>query len=374
MARRRISPILHTRVPRHACGPCFTRACPVTPADLVAQARPPILAQCPTGTFFGKLDDMDLLFVLGGLVALVVGGDVLVRGAVSVARSLRVPPMVIGLTLVGFGTSAPELVTSLQAALTGSPGLAVGNVVGSNIGNVLLILGIAALIAPIAVDTRALRRDGAVLAGATLLGLWAMAQGVIPRPTGALFVAAILAYVGTTLLLERRRASDTGALYTAEADLLPMHPTRLGRDALLTIGGLVLTVLGARFLVEGAVGIASAMGISETIIGLTVVAIGTSMPELVTSVMAVRRGEGAVALGNVIGSNIFNILGILGITALVVPIDVPAQILSVDGWVMAAATVALLVFATSGARVSRREAGALLASYGAYMGWLFMAA
>ncbi|WP_323771127.1 calcium/sodium antiporter [Antarctobacter sp.] len=317
---------------------------------------------------------MDLLFVLGGLVALVVGGDVLVRGAVSVARSLRVPPMVIGLTLVGFGTSAPELVTSLQAALTGSPGLAVGNVVGSNIGNVLLILGIAALIAPIAVDTRALRRDGAVLAGATLLGLWAMAQGVIPRPTGALFVAAILAYVGTTLLLERRRASDTGALYTAEADLLPMHPTRLGRDALLTIGGLVLTVLGARFLVEGAVGIASAMGISETIIGLTVVAIGTSMPELVTSVMAVRRGEGAVALGNVIGSNIFNILGILGITALVVPIDVPAQILSVDGWVMAAATVALLVFATSGARVSRREAGALLASYGAYMGWLFMAA
>ncbi|WP_417207044.1 calcium/sodium antiporter [Antarctobacter sp.] len=317
---------------------------------------------------------MDLFFVLGGLLALVVGGDVLVRGAVNVARALRVPPMVIGLTLVGFGTSAPELVTSLQAALSGSPGLAVGNVVGSNIGNVLLILGIAALIAPIAVDTRALRRDGAVLAGATLLGLWAMAQGVITRPTGALFVAGILAYVGTTLLLERRRASDTGAIYAAEADLLPMQSPRFGRDALLTIAGLALTVLGARFLVEGAVGIASAVGISETVIGLTVVAIGTSMPELVTSVMAVRRGEGAVALGNVIGSNIFNILGILGITALVVPIDVPAQILSVDGWVMAAATVALLVFATSGARVSRREAAALLASYGAYMGWLFMAA
>lgn len=313
---------------------------------------------------------MDSFFVLGGLAALVVGGDLLVRGAVNVARALRVPPMVIGLTLVGFGTSAPELVTSLQAALSGSPGLAVGNVVGSNIGNVLLILGIAALVAPIAVDTRALRRDGAVLIGATLLGLWAMSQGTIARPVGAVFVLALAGYVGVTLLLERRRASAAGVVYTAEAALLPSRPSGLWRDGLLTVAGLVMTVLGARFLVQGAVDIASALGVSETVIGLTIVAVGTSMPELVTSVMAVRRGEGEVALGNVIGSNIFNILGILGVTALVLPIEVPPQILNVDAWVMVAATVALLVFATTGARISRREAGALLAAYGAYMGWL----
>lgn len=339
---------------------------------LAAPPRIPILALCPSGTFHDRTDIMTFLFVLGGLVALVAGGDLLVRGAVNLARSLSVPPLVIGLTLVGFGTSAPELVTSLQAALSGSPGLAVGNVVGSNIGNVLLILGIAALMAPIAVDTRALWRDGAVLAGATALGMWAMTQGTIGRATGAVFVLALVAYVLTTLVLERRRASATGAIYTAEADLLPAHPTRTGRDVLLTLAGLALTVLGARFLVQGAVEIAAAMGVSETVIGLTIVAIGTSMPELVTSVMAVRRGEGAVALGNVIGSNVFNLLGILGITAMVVPIQVPTQILIVDIWVMAAATVALLVFATTGARVSRREAGALLAAYGVYMGWLLI--
>ncbi|MGP6086616.1 calcium/sodium antiporter [Antarctobacter jejuensis] len=313
---------------------------------------------------------MDILFVLLGLAALVAGGDFLVRGAVAVARGLNVPPMVIGLTLVGFGTSAPELVTSLQAALSGAPGIAVGNVVGSNIGNVLLILGLAALLRSIAVDRRALIRDGGMLVVATGFGVFALLQGEVGRLTGIFFLVTLAAYLTGTLIAERRSSTAAAAVYEGEADLLPVRPARMLPSALLALAGLALTILGARFLVIGAVNLAAAAGVSETLIGLTIVAIGTSMPELVTSVMAVRRGEGDVAFGNIIGSNIFNLLGILGVTALVTPIAVPAEVMALDVWVMSATTLVLLVFATTGARISRREAGALLAGYGLYLGWL----
>ena len=302
-----------------------------------------------------------------GLTGLVIGGELLVRGAVSAAKSFGISPLVIGLTLVGFGTSAPELVTSLQAALAGSPGLAIGNVVGSNIGNVLLILGVAALIAPLAVDRSAFRRDGSVLAAATLLTVGVVLTGEIGRATGAIFFALLLAYLAVTLWTERRATSAASDVYVKEADAVPGPETSLPVSLLLAAGGLVAVIFAARALVTGAVDVAQAVGLSEAVIGLTIVAIGTSLPELVTSIIAVRKGQGDVAFGNVVGSNLFNILGILGITAVVQPMTVPAEILRLDIWVMLGTTILLIVMARSGWRISRREGGVLLVLYAIYL-------
>lgn len=314
-----------------------------------------------------------VLYSLLGLVGLVVGGEMLVRGAVSAARSFGISPMVIGLTLVGFGTSTPELVTSLQAALSGSSGIAIGNVVGSNIGNVLLILGVAALIAPIAVDPKAFRRDGTVMLLVTLLCLGVVLLGDASRVIGIGFVFALAAYLGFTLWAESRPAvTPAAAVYAAEASVVPGPEHPLGMSFGIALAGLVVTILGARFLISGAVSIAQAAGISETVIGLTIVAIGTSMPELVTSIIAVRKGQGDVAFGNVLGSNIFNILGILGVTAIVQPMAVPAEIVRLDIWVMCAATLVLLLFARTGWMVSRLEGGAFLLAYSGYLGVLLL--
>lgn len=315
----------------------------------------------------------DFLFVAGGLIGLGLGGDMLVRGAVALATLWRVSPLVIGLTLVGFGTSVPELVTSLQAALAGSPGIAVGNVVGSNIGNVLLILGIGAVLAPIAVARSALLRDGSVMALASVALVALVLGGTLGRAGGALGLLMLAIYVIATIRIERRRVTAAGAIYAAEADLVARPATGAAAAAGLTLAGLVLTILAARLLVTGAIGIAQLVGLSEAVIGLTVVAIGTSLPELVTTVIAARRNQGDVALGNILGSNIFNILGILGVTALVLPLQVPARIAETDIWVMLAATVALLVFAATGGRIDRREGAVLLAAYLGYVGWMLAA-
>ena len=311
------------------------------------------------------------LLVVFGLLGLVVGGELLVRGAVSAAKSFGISPMVIGLTLVGFGTSTPELVTSLQAALSGSSGIAVGNVVGSNIGNVLLILGIAALIAPIAVDPNAFRRDGTVVMIATLLCLGAVLLGEIDRLIGAGFVIALAAYLGFTLWSEKQSVGTPASkVYENEAEAVLGPETPLGVSLLIAITGLLITIFGARYLVSGAVSLAQAAGLSETVIGLTIVAIGTSMPELVTSIIAVRKGEGAVALGNVLGSNIFNILGVLGITVLVQPVVVPSEIAILDIWVLCATTLVLIAFVRSGWTISRREGGLFVLASVVYLGVL----
>lgn len=309
--------------------------------------------------------------IISGLIGLVIGGEMLVRGAVSAAKAFGISPMVIGLTLVGFGTSTPELVTSLQAALAGSPGIAMGNVVGSNIGNILLILGIAALVAPIAVNPAAFKRDGTVVVLATAACLTAVLVGDVDRITGVLFLLALAAYLSFTLVSERRASGSAAtAVYEAEADAIPGSDQSLGVALALVVVGLVVTIVAARFLVSGAVSAAQAVGISETVIGLTIVAIGTSMPELVTSIIAVRKGQGEVALGNVLGSNIFNILAILGITALVQPMTVPQEIIRLDIWVMCAATVLLVFVARTGWRIGRFEAGLMLVCYIGYLGWL----
>lgn len=313
------------------------------------------------------------LLVILGLAGLVIGGELLVRGAVSAAKSFGISPMVIGLTLVGFGTSTPELVTSLQAAISGSSGIAIGNVVGSNIGNILLILGIAALIAPVAVDPKAFRRDGAVLVLATLLCLGVVLLGDINRVVGFLFVVGLFSYVAFTLWSEKRTGgTPAAAVYEGEADAVPGPDYALGVSIVLALAGLAITILGARFLVSGAVSIAQAAGLSETVIGLTIVAVGTSMPELVTSIIAVRKGQGDVALGNILGSNIFNILFILGITSIVQPMGVPPEIIRLDIWVMCAATAVLLLFARTGWTISRREGGVFVAAYTVYMGVLLL--
>lgn len=307
-------------------------------------------------------------FVVLGLAGLIIGGEMLVRGAVSAATRFRVSPMVIGLTLVGFGTSTPELVTSLQAALTGSSGIAIGNVVGSNIGNVLLILGVAALVAPIAVEPAAFRRDGTVLALVSGLCLLVILQGAVGRGMGAVFLLVLAAYLTFTILSERRaQGTAAGEVYVAETQAVPGPETGLGVSIALALAGLVAVIFGARFLVSGAVDIAQTAGLSEAVIGLTIVAVGTSMPELVTSVIAVRRKQGDVALGNVIGSNIFNVLGILGITSLVQPLAVPPEIVRLDIWVMCAAAVLLILFARTGWRIGRREALAMLGCYIVYV-------
>lgn len=281
--------------------------------------------------------------------------------------------MIIGLTLVGFGTSMPELVTSLQAALAGSSGIAIGNVVGSNIGNVLLILGIAAAIMPIAVEPKVFWRDGGVVAIATLLCLLVIAVGQVGRLAGAGLLIGLFAYLAHTLWTEKRSGgTEAGAVYEQESEAVPGPETSLGLSLVLTFAGLVATIFGARFLVAGAVSIAQVAGLSETVIGLTIVAIGTSMPELVTSVIAVRKGQGDVALGNILGSNIFNILGILGLTAIVRPMAIPPEIASLDVWVLCGSTLALLIFARTGWTISRREGGLFVFAYVAYLGVLLL--
>ncbi|PSK86769.1 cation:H+ antiporter [Limimaricola soesokkakensis] len=309
------------------------------------------------------------LSLVAGLVLLVLGGEFLVRGTVRVAERLGVSPLVIGLTLVGFGTSTPELVTSVQAALKGAPGIAYGNVVGSNIANILLIMGGAALITPIAVASAALKRDGAVMVvvalGFAALGLL-MPLGVA---VGAAFVTALAFYIYMAFRQESRGAvrEKADAAQSADPALAPDGTTSLPVSLLTALGGLALVVYGGYLLVEGATTLARSFGISETVIGLTVVAIGTSLPELVTSVMAAIRKQADMAFGNIIGSNIYNILGIAGVTAMVSPGNVPSEILSFDNLVMIAASLAVVGLAWTGLRISRREGALLLAGYGIYL-------
>ena len=310
---------------------------------------------------------MLLVFILIGLVLLVAGGELLVRGAVRLAEKFSISPLLIGLTLVGFGTSTPELVTSLQAAFAGSPGIAIGNVVGSNIANILFILGAAALIFPIAVAKDSFKRDGLVLAVATLFCLGAVLMGQLTRWMGAIFLISLAAYIWFAFQQDRK-ATHAGA--AANDTVAPPRPAAgaITIDLLIVAAGLGMTMLGARFLVNGAIDLARIFSISET--RLTIVAVGTSLPELITSVMASLRKQGDIAFGNIVGSNIYNMFGILGVTALVKPIAIPAEIMQLDIWVMLAATALLVLAAISRWRIGRVEGGIMLLGYAAYVIWL----
>ena len=305
-----------------------------------------------------------------GLVLLTLGGDTLVRGASTAARSLGVSPLLIGLTLVGFGTSTPELVTSLTAAFADSPGIAVGNVVGSNSANILLILGLTVLIAPFAVDRAAFKRDGTMLVVSALVCVAAVLAGTVGRIWGVAMVAMLIAYVVLAYLGERNVKDAERAKYEHIAEDAPDAKGGLWAGLGLAVLGIALTIGGARLLVDNAIVIARDLGVSDTIIGLTVVAVGTSLPELVTSIVAAIRRHADVALGNIVGSNIYNVLGILGVTALITPIQIPVEIARFDIWVMLAATALLVIFVRTGMRLSRWEGFALFAAYAAYVAWL----
>lgn len=310
------------------------------------------------------------LQIVVGLALLAIGGEGVVRGAVGVARRLGLSELLIGLTLVGFGTSTPELMTSIDAALAGSPGIALGNVIGSNIGNILLILAAVVLIRPLSVNPAAVRRDGLIVIAASFaLAALALLFGELNRWIGAAFVAVLALYIVAAWRLERR-GGPVADMHKAESHMHDPAPNALWLSLLFAFAGLGLLIWGADLLVEGAISTARVAGISESVIGLTIVAIGTSLPELVATLAAALKGRSDVAFGNIVGSNLYNILGILGVTALIQPLAIPIDIGVVDWAVLIGSACLLLVFAASGRRLTRLEGAILLAFYCSYVGYL----
>ncbi len=310
---------------------------------------------------------IDWMLVLLGIGLLAGGGEVLIRGALALAQRMRVSPLLTGLVVVGFGTSAPELAVSVDAALSESPGIAVGNVIGSNIGNILLILGVSATILPLIYQPMALRRDAVAMLVATVMVMLLAAGGALGPVEGALMFAGLVAYLIWAYLTEKQGNLPASGLHAAESEEVKPLPTGPVLTVAMLAAGLALLIGGSRVLLSGAVGIATDLGLSEALIGLTLVAVGTSLPELTVSVMAAIRRHADVAIGNVLGSNIFNILGILGVSALVQPLPLAARMAWFDQWVMLGAAVLLTLFLISGRRLSRLEGVVLLLGYGAYV-------
>ncbi len=317
---------------------------------------------------------LTLVFFVLGLALLVVGADLLVAGASRIAGRLGISSLVIGLTVVAFGTSAPELAVSVTGAMNGSADLALGNVVGSNIFNVLFILGLAAMVAPLIVQRQLVRVDVPLMI-AVSVAAWLMSlDGVIGRLDGVILATGIVVY--TTLLIRMARRQGLAAAAETTQAPAPGLRDRLLVQLAMILGGLGMLVLGSQWLVAGAIALAQSLGLSELIISLTIVAAGTSLPELATSVLAAYRGERDIAVGNVVGSNIFNILCVLGLSAVIVPqgVAVAPAALAFDIPVMTAVAVACLPLFITGGVVSRWEGGLFLAYYVAYTAYLVLAA
>ena len=309
---------------------------------------------------------MTFLQIAAGFILLLLGAEFLVRGAVALARRLEVSPMVIGMTVVAYGTTAPELVVSLEAALTDVPAIAVGNVIGSNIANILLILGAAAVIYPIACKPQALKRDGAVMLGAAVLMVVLGLTGAITAVQGAVMLFALITLTLYAYWSERRNSASADLL-SREAEEFAEWPRSLWPSLLAVIGGIASVVFGAQILVAAAVELARDFGISEAVIGLTLVAVGTSLPELATAAVAAYRRHPDIAIGNVVGANTYNILAILGVVSMVEPLTIPAQIVGFDIWFMLAATILLLAMILVRGGLSRAVGAGFLAVYGLYL-------
>ena len=308
--------------------------------------------------------------VAGGLVVLLFGGDMLVRSAVSLARRLDIPPLVIGLTVVALGTSMPELVVSVDAVLSGVPTIAIGNVVGSNIANVLLVLGLPAILYPITVEPDGMRRDGSLMLAATVLFIAFCWGDSIGRWQGLILVVMLAAALGYSYRqATRKEASAEGPEFNLEMEGFESKPHKLWIDIGLIVVSCAGLVLGAGWLIDGAVGVARSLGVSEAVIGLTLVALGTSLPELATSLVAAIRHHGEVAMGNVLGSNMFNLLGIMGVAAMVAPepVPVPAKMLHFDIWVMFAVSLLLAFLAWRRIGLGRAAGSLFLLGYVAYV-------
>lgn len=314
---------------------------------------------------------LDALYILIGVLLLTSGGEALIRGSLAAANRMGISPLLSGLLIVGFGTSAPELVVSIDAALSQRPDIAIGNVVGSNIGNILLILGLCALITPLAVRPLILRRDAVTVVAASILFLVLVDGDALARFDAAILLLALVAYLLWAYWTERTGHAPSATLHRAEAQELTALPKTTLWIFMAVALGLGLLIAGSQILLKGAVGIADSFGVSETVIGLTLVAVGTSLPELAISVIAAFRRHADVAIGNILGSNIFNLLGILGISALLQPLPVHVRVLQFDQWVMLGTSLILLLFLHTGNRLSRVEGGLLLLGYGVYVGLSF---
>ena len=317
---------------------------------------------------------MTLILFLAGLALLIVGADLLVRGASRLSLSLGIAPLVVGLTVVAFGTSAPELAVSVKGALDGQTDIALGNVVGSNIFNILFILGLSALIAPLVVDRQLIRQEVPIVIGLSLLVGGMVLDLRLSAAEGALLVLLIAGY---TLLLYFQGKNAPASEVTD--DLLPTGPawlSRLPAQLALILVGLGMLVLGSRWLVDSAITFAEMLGVSQLVIGLTIVAAGTSLPEVAASVTAALRGQRDIAVGNVVGSNTFNILGALGVSAMVAPsaLTLPPSMLAFDIPVMTAVAIACLPIFMTGNLIARWEGALFFAYYVAYTLYLIMAA
>lgn len=307
-----------------------------------------------------------ILILLVGFVLLYFGGDYLVKGSSTLALQLGVTPLLVGLTVVAFGTSSPEMAVSIKAGMSGVGDVALGNVVGSNIFNILGILGLAALIQPMTVKAQIVKIDMPICIGVSLALCWLYRDGVLSRVEGIGLFIGIVIYVIFSIRLAKKEKQEVQAEF---AEGIQEDHKPLWMNLTFIFGGLVALVFGGRFFVDGSVAIARSVGVTEAVIGLTIVAIGTSMPELATSLIASAKKEGDIAIGNVVGSNIFNILSILGITAMLQPLAM-GNITWVDMGVMVATAVILVPFMFTGLRIERWEGGVMLTGYVAYVVWL----
>ncbi len=309
---------------------------------------------------------VEVVEIVAGVGLLYLGGEFLVRGAVDLARRVGLSPLVVGLTVVAFGTSSPELAATLAASFEGSPAVAVGNVFGSNVANLGLILGAAALVFPLTADARFLRREVPLMIVVSAL-VWPLGRdGVYGRLEGFALLALLTLYL--VVLLRGRERSEVGTRYR---ELGGEVHRPLWRSAAAVAGGIAGLVAGAHFLVDGAVAVARGFGVPETVIGLTLVAVGTSLPELASCLVAAARREGDIVLGNLVGSNLFNVLGILGTSALVRPLVLPFAAVRSDFAVMMAFSLAVVPLLLVGRRLSRLEGGLLVAAYAGYVIYLY---
>ena len=321
---------------------------------------------------------MAILWLIAGLVLLTAGAELLIRGASRLAAAAKISPLVIGLTVVAYGTSTPELVVSLQAGLRGQPDIALGNVIGSNIFNVLFILGVSALIVPLVVSQQLVRWDVPLMIGLSVLMLVLSFDGRLGRLDGALLVGGLVAYTTWAIIQSRREQAAIRVEYEQEFGSPQGRATasRLALDVLFVAGGLAVLVIGSGWFTDAAVEIARALDLSELVIGLTIVAAGTSLPEVATSIIAALRGERDIAVGNVVGSNIFNIMGVLGVSSVVSSTGIPVsdQALSFDVPVMIAVAFACLPIFFTGHLIARWEGALFLGYYCAYTAYLILAA
>ena len=314
-----------------------------------------------------------LALVMGGLALLAVGGDVLVRGAVALARVAGLTTAVIGLTVVALGTSMPELVVSVVASFRGQPDITVGNVIGSNLFNTLVILGVMAVLRPVPVHSGAVRVDWPVMLLVTAVALLVIRDGFVDRAEGAVFLMGLAAFVALSVWIARRevtRAEAEPIVERVEGPVVRDGWRAVTQSTALVVTGLAALILGGRILVDGAVQLARIVGVTERVIGLTIVAAGTSAPELAASIAAGRKGHADLAVANLLGSNIFNLLGILGVTALITPVPVSPEILRFDAWWMLGSAALLFPLMRIGRKINRLDGSLLLAAYLVYLGLL----